>query len=122
MAPAYLAVGDGRILVTMLAVFDEPRAVSGDWLVAGCLHTRIASFEASFTNVTTIRVSVDLERREVVQFGVTAPYDPGGRQESVPTITVPRDSLHYTVTDLTNGFEYSWGNRIPDCPKGLEDD
>lgn len=120
---AYAYVGNGSQVVTFRVVLANPVPATGSWDILSCQNTRLIQVSSAFTNVQTIRAMVDLETREVVQFGVTAPYQLDGPPIAGPVLADPDSDREYLITDLLSGTTMEVvGKQVPGCPAGREDD
>ena len=137
-----------RLGIRFIAVWERPVESDGPWYIGNCRWMRLRKGFTTFTNIRTVQVIVDMDRRVPLTRSVAAPFfnlveeaSPSEHPEAIRPpnesdeelknpipVGVPPDKQAKVITDALTGKVLYEGpyNRIPRrlqrCPPELDSD
>ena len=127
--PKWLSIPGAKQYGIMFTVVWETAVDSdGPWYKFTCQRTRLRQGHTTFTNVHTLKIIVDMDRRAPVTRGVVSPFY-GSEQDSWSPVYhgVPPENDVVTIKGtgsgqvLYEGSEGSTPGKLQKCPRGKED-
>ena len=124
-------IGGTNNAVSFLVSWQKPVESSGPWRTIDCQGTRMYDGPDFWGNITLLGVVVDLERQEVMEFGITSPW---GKTDAELAKEAPvwrgsgLDQGAIKVYDLQtrevlyDGIPKDAPTKYHSCPPGKEDD
>ena len=125
--PRWISIPNANKLgIRFTAIWEQPVESDGPWYIAKCKWTRLRKGFTTFSNIRTVQVVVDMDRRLPLTLSVAAPFSGSEEGWNPKPIGIPHGKETKVITDAITGEVLYEGHykgiprRLKKCPPDLD--